>query len=215
MIRILHTADWHIGATLRGHDRENEHRAVLDRVVAIAEERDVHALVMAGDVYDAYNPSAVSQGLFYQTLAKLSRARPGMTIVVVAGNHDSAARLEAPHPLLSAFDVQVVGSVRRRDGFIENERHLIPITIGRDVAAHILAVSYPTASCLPPLDAGGEGSPVARAVRSIYDELWSGTRHRHEGVPVIVTGHLHVAGALPKRGCRAQDPGRWRSRRGA
>ena len=200
MVRILHTGDWHIGATLRGHDRESEHRVVLDQVVTIAAERDVDAVVIAGDVFDAHNPSAASQALFYRTLAKLGRARPWMSVVVVAGNHDSAMRLEAPHPLLAAFDVQVVGNVRRRDGVIEADRHLVPLLVRGEVAGHVLAVSYPTATCLPSLGTEGEGSPVARAVRSLYDALWSGTRHRHGGVPVIVTGHCHVAGGIESEG---------------
>ena len=199
-MRILHTGDWHIGQTLRGYARDREHRAVLDRVVAIAAEREVDLLIVAGDVFDTQNPSGASQRQFYDTLVALNRARPGMTTVVVAGNHDAPARLEAPHPLMQAFDVQVVGSVRRRDGAVEAERHLVPVRVGNDVAAHVLAVSYPTPACLPTLDDGGEGSPVARAVRSLYDELWTRTQPRHGGVPVIATGHLHVAGAIESEG---------------
>lgn len=137
MIRILHTADWHIGQTLRGYAREGEHRAVLDRIVSIAAEREVDLLVVAGDVYDGQNPSGASQRLFYDALAALSRIRPDMTTVVVAGNHDAASRLEAPHPLLEAFNVQVVGNVRRHDGNIEADRHLVPVRIHGDVAAHV------------------------------------------------------------------------------
>ena len=90
-MRILHTGDWHIGQTLRGYARDREHRAVLDRVVAIAAEREVDLLIVAGDVFDTQNPSGASQRLFYVTLVALSRARPGMTTVVVAGNHDAPA----------------------------------------------------------------------------------------------------------------------------
>lgn len=200
MLRILHTGDWHIGQTLRGYAREREHRIVLDDVVRIAVEREVDLLVVAGDVYDGQNPSGPSQRLFYDTLASLHRSRPDMGIVVVAGNHDAASRLEAPDPLLQAFGVQVVGSVRRRDGSVDADRHLVPVRIRGGLAAHVLAVSYPTAACLPQIEAEGEGSPVARAVRSLYDELWTTTRPRHAGVPVIVTGHLHVAGGVESEG---------------
>jgi len=57
MIRILHTADWHIGQTLRGFSREHEHRKVFERLEEIVVERDVDALVVAGDVFDSQNPS--------------------------------------------------------------------------------------------------------------------------------------------------------------
>ena len=200
MLRILHTADWHIGQTLRGYARDREHRTVLNRVVAIAAEQEIDCLVVAGDVYDAHHPSATSQSLLYDTLAELSRVRPNLTTVLVAGNHDSASKLEAPHSLLSAFNIHVVGNVRRQEGTIDVSRHLIPVRIGGDIAAHVLAVSYPTAACLPPLTTEEDGSPIARAVRSMYDELWSGTRHRHGGVPIIVTGHCHVAGGVESEG---------------
>ena len=185
---------------MRGYARDREHRAVLDDVVRIAVEREVDLVVVAGDVYDGQNPSGPSQRLFYDTLASLHRLRPDIGVVVVAGNHDAASRLEAPDPLLQAFGVTVVGSVRRRDGVIDADRHLVPVKIRGDVAAHVLAVSYPTAACLPPLVADGDGSPVAQAVRSLYDELWTTTRPRHDGVPVVVTGHLHVAGGLESEG---------------
>ena len=200
MLRVLHTGDWHIGQTLRGYARDGEHRAVLDGVVRIAVEREVDVLVVAGDVYDGQNPSGPSQRLFYDTLASLYRLSPVTRVVVVAGNHDAASRLEAPSPLLEAFGVQVVGSVRRHDGSIDAGRHLVPVRVRGEVAAHVLAVSYPTAACLPLLSTEGYGSPVARAVRSLYDELWTSTRPTHGGVPVVVTGHLHVAGGIESEG---------------
>ena len=199
-MRILHTGDWHIGQKLRGYARESEHRAVLDEVVTIAAEREVDCVIVAGDVYDGQNPSATSQRQFFETLVALNRVRPGMTTVVVAGNHDAPARLEAPYPLLQAFDVHVVGSVRRHDGVLDAERHLVPVRIRGEVAAHVLAVSYPTAACLSTLDEEGKGSPVARAVRSLYEELWTRTHHRHGRVPVIASGHLHVAGGIESEG---------------
>lgn len=99
MIRILHTADWHIGQTLRGFSREHEHRKVFERLEEIVVERDVDALIIAGDVFDSQNPSGEAQQLFYNTLMRLSRANPRMAMVIAAGNHDAAGRLEAPRPL--------------------------------------------------------------------------------------------------------------------
>jgi len=72
MIRILHTADWHIGQTLRGYSREQELRSVLRRLEEIVVERDVDAVVVAGDVFDSQNPSGEAQRLFYETVVRLS-----------------------------------------------------------------------------------------------------------------------------------------------
>lgn len=203
MIRILHTADWHIGQTLRGFSREHEHRKVFDRLEEIVVERDVDALVIAGDVFDSQNPSGEAQQLFYNTLVRLSRARPQMTTVIVAGNHDAAGRLEAPRPLLEAFNIRVVGNVRRRDGRVEAARHLVPIADSSGtVAAHVLAVSYPTAACLPNLMRldSEAGSSVIAGVRSLYAEFVETLRQEIDGLPFVVMGHLHVAGGVESEG---------------
>lgn len=203
MIRILHTADWHIGQTLRGFSREHEHRKVFERLEEIVVERDVDALLIAGDVFDSQSPSGEAQQLFYDTLARLSRAHPRMAMIIVAGNHDAAGRLEAPQPVLEAFNIRVVGNVRRREGRVEAARHLVPITDASGaLAAHVLAVSYPTASCLPNLTRldGEAGSPVIAGVRSLYAELVSTLRGQMDGMPFVLTGHLHVAGGIESEG---------------
>jgi exonuclease SbcD len=203
VIRILHTADWHIGQTLRGFSREHEHRKVFERLEAIIAERDIDALIIAGDVFDSQNPSGESQRLLYDTLVRLTRARPRMTMVIVAGNHDAAGRLEAPRPLLEAFNIRVLGNIRRSDGKIDAARHLVPITdAGGMPAAHVLAVSYPTASCLPNLARleSAAGSPVIAGVRSLYAELLDTLRPQIDGLPLVVTGHLHVAGGIESEG---------------
>jgi exonuclease SbcD len=203
MIRILHTADWHLGQTLRGHSREAEHRAAFAAMRAIIVEREVDALVVAGDVFDTLNPSGESTRLLYETLAGFAAARPGLRTVLTAGNHDAAGRLEAAAPLFAAFGIEVVGNVRWRDGRIDGARHLVSLrdAAGRD-SAEVLAVSYPTATCLPPLgrlDMEGD-SPVARAVADLYARLGEATRPWRRGLPLIATGHLHVQGGEESEG---------------
>ncbi|MCL2715466.1 MAG: exonuclease subunit SbcD [Alphaproteobacteria bacterium] len=203
MIRILHSADWHIGQTLRGFSREFEHRKVFDRLEQIVMERDIDALIIAGDVFDSQNPSGEAQQLFYSTLVRLSRAQPRMTVIITAGNHDAAGRLEAPQPLLEAFNIHAVGNVRRRGGKIDSTRHLIPISDSSGaVAAKVVAVSYPTAACLPNLTRldGETGSPIIAGVRHLYAELVDALRPQIDGLPFILTGHLHVAGGIESEG---------------
>jgi exonuclease SbcD len=203
-MKILHTADWHIGQTLTGYGREHEHRAVLDELVAIVGEREVDALVVAGDVFDHQNPSGEAQRLFYETLIALKRVRPVLTVVVTAGNHDAAGRLEAPRALLDSMDVHIVGNVRRVDGRIDAARHLVPLrSRGGEIAAHVLAVSYPTAACLPPfsrLDLAEGHSPIVAATADLYSELHERSGAGRTGLPFMVTGHLHVAGGLESEG---------------
>jgi exonuclease SbcD len=203
-MRILHTADWHIGQTLAGYGREHEHRAVLASLAEIVAAREVDALIVAGDIFDHQNPSGEAQRLFYETLIGLKRARPKMTIVITAGNHDAAGRLEAPRALVEAMDVHIVGNVRRIDGKIDGARHLIALPGSNgDVAAHVLAVSYPTAACLPPfstLKVEDGHSPIVEATRILYAELMERSGAGRDGLPYLITGHLHVAGGIESEG---------------
>jgi DNA repair protein SbcD/Mre11 len=128
-MRIIHTADWHIGQTLTGYTRDREHRAVFAELTGLVAERQPDGMIVAGDVFDHQNPSGEAQRLFYDTLLALSRAAPRMTIVVTAGNHDAAGRLEAPGALLEAIGVRVVGNVRRNGTTIDSARHVIPLPL--------------------------------------------------------------------------------------
>lgn len=203
-MRILHTADWHIGQTLAGYDRSSEHRAVLASLVSVAAEREADALIVAGDVFDHQNPSGDAQQLFYETIVALKAARPRMTIVVTAGNHDAAGRLAAPRALLEPMGVRIVGSVHRQDGRIDAARHLVRLADASGaIAAEVLAVSYPTAACLPPFGtlAIEDGvSPIVEATRALYAELAERSGVGRDGLPFVVTGHLHVAGAIESEG---------------
>lgn len=203
-MRILHTADWHLGQTLCGFSREFEHEAVLNALIEIIQQRQIDTLLVTGDIFDSQHPSGESQALFYRTLARLHAARPEMNTVVTAGNHDAAGRLEAPHPLLESFKVRIVGNVRRIDGRIDSSRHLLTLNDSSGAPyIHILALSYPTAACLPPvlsLEIEEEESNIIRSVRQVYDELYEELSPRLAGLPFIVMGHLHVRGGIESEG---------------
>lgn len=104
MVKILHTADWHVGRTIRGLSREDEHRAVLAEIAEIAAQEEVDLVLLAGDVFDAPAPSPIAEEIVYQALLALAETAP---VVLVAGNHDSPGRLEAIAPLLALGRVRV------------------------------------------------------------------------------------------------------------
>ena len=97
-MKFLHTADWHVGKTLKGRDRLDEQRAVLAEIAAIAEANEVDAVLVAGDVYDLSAPSAPAQQLVVQALLRMRRA--GAEVIVIAGNHDHGPTFEAYRPLM-------------------------------------------------------------------------------------------------------------------
>jgi DNA repair protein SbcD/Mre11 len=107
-MRILHTADWHLGKRLERFERLEEQRAVLDEICAIADREEVDAIIVAGDLFDTFNPPTDAVELFYMRLRQLTKGgqRP---VIAIAGNHDSPDRIEAPDPLARACGIFFAG----------------------------------------------------------------------------------------------------------
>jgi exonuclease SbcD len=97
-MKILHTADWHLGKRLQEYPRLEEQKEVLQEIVDIAENEEVDLILLAGDIFDSFNPNHEAVELLYKTLKKLSNngQRP---IIAISGNHDSTQFIEAPDPL--------------------------------------------------------------------------------------------------------------------
>jgi len=112
-VKFLHTADWHVGKTLKGRDRLDEQRAVLAEIAEVAEANQVDAVLVAGDVYDLSAPSAQAQQLVVQALLRMHRA--GAEVIVIAGNHDHGPTFEAYRPLMSVAGITLVGTVKSAD----------------------------------------------------------------------------------------------------
>jgi exonuclease SbcD len=112
-VKFLHTADWHVGKTLKGRDRLDEQRAVLAEIAEIAEANQVDAVLVAGDVYDLSAPSAQAQQLVVQALLRMHRA--GAEVIVIAGNHDHGPTFEAYRPLMGEAGITLVGTVKSAD----------------------------------------------------------------------------------------------------
>lgn len=108
-MKFLHTADWHVGKTLKGRNRLEEQQAVLAEIVQVAREHDVDAVLIAGDLYDTSAPNAEAQRLVNQTL--LSLAAEGREVIAIAGNHDHGRTFEAFRPVMRAAGIQVAGRV--------------------------------------------------------------------------------------------------------
>jgi exonuclease SbcD len=107
-MRILHTADWHLGRTLEGHSRQEEHERMVDELCAIARDEDAHLVLIAGDIFDSYNPPAAAEELYCEALARLGE-RGRRAVVVIAGNHDSPERLCAVRALARRHGAVILG----------------------------------------------------------------------------------------------------------
>ena len=188
-MRLLHTSDWHVGRTIRGRSRADEHRAVLAEIAAVADRRDVDLVVVAGDLFDTAAPTAESEAIVYRALLDL--AAGGRPVVVVAGNHDSAQRLAAVAPLSQASGIHVAAAIRPAgDGGV------LEIEAGGETA-QVALLPFPsqryvvTADLLCSGDAADAHAAYAERVVRIVGSLTAGFR---AGAVTVVAAHLMVMG---------------------
>lgn len=107
-MNIMHTGDWHLGKTIEGHSRLPEQELFLNDLVSICEEKQPDMIIIAGDIYDTFNPPAAAEQLFYSAVKKLSRNGDCM-VIVIAGNHDNPERLTAAASVLARHSVVIAG----------------------------------------------------------------------------------------------------------
>lgn len=196
MIRILHTADWHLGQTFFGYDRTEEHGVFRNWLAEEIRQKEIDALIIAGDVFDVSNPSAASQSMYYQFIYRVTAENPYLQIVIVAGNHDSAARLEAPLPLLQAMRTEVRGVVRKLEGGEIDYDHLTVELKNRKGEVELLCMAVPFLRQGDYPAVQTEGNPYAEGVRELYAQLlqrlW---KRRTENQAILAIGHLQATGS--------------------
>ena len=108
-MRILHTADWHLGKKLDHFSRLEEQRIVMDEICSIADDQNADLIIVAGDLFDTFNPPVEAVDLLYKTLKRLTNngKRP---VIAIAGNHDSPDRIDSPNPLARECGILFVGN---------------------------------------------------------------------------------------------------------
>lgn len=108
-MRILHTADWHLGKKLDHFSRLEEQKIVMDEICTIADDQNADVIIVAGDLFDTFNPPVEAVDLLYKTLKRLTNngKRP---VIAIAGNHDSPDRIDAPNPLARECGILFVGN---------------------------------------------------------------------------------------------------------
>ena len=195
MIRILHTADWHLGQTFFGYDRVEEHTHFLQWLVRELKENKIDVLLIAGDIFDVSNPSAASQHMFYRFIRQVTEENPKLQLVVVAGNHDSAARLEAPLPLLQEMRTEIRGIVRRHEGEIDYDHLIVELKNSEgEVEALCLAVPFLRQGDYPVVTT--DGNPYADGVKELYARLQErALQRRKDGQALVAVGHLQATGS--------------------
>lgn len=197
-LRLLHTGDWHVGRTIRGRSRSDEHAATMDELVAVARDQQVHLVVVAGDLFDTAAPTPDAERLVYETLLRL--AGPDRHVVVISGNHDHPRRLSAVEPLLSLGRIHLRPFVvpPQQGGVIDLDVKGIPTRLAMlPWLSQRYAVS---AAELLERDADQHNQSYLDRVRAVATTLCRG----FDGNRVnLVVGHLTAVGGVMGGGERA------------
>lgn len=110
-MKIIHTSDWHLGATLYGHDRLDDHREMLRQLTETVASEQPDAMLVSGDIFDNSSPSAAAERLLDSALMELADAgKPGMKIILTSGNHDSPSRHTTHSAVYSRLGIHTIGS---------------------------------------------------------------------------------------------------------
>ncbi|MGB3800549.1 MAG: exonuclease SbcCD subunit D C-terminal domain-containing protein [Lewinella sp.] len=193
-MRILHTADWHLGHRLYNRDRTPEHRGALEWLLKTVEAEEVDLVVLAGDVFDVTNPSNQAKELYYEFLAGLVQTRCAAA-VIVGGNHDSPSLLDAPRGLLRHLSLHVIGAASASPA-----DRVFTIHCG-DHSVLVAAVPYLRERDLRTSQFGESSEKRLERLReSIRDHFTdiaeaASKARKDPSVPMLVTGHLFAAGA--------------------
>lgn len=196
-MKIITTSDWHLGNLFHGSDRLPEHKHFLKWLLEQIEEQKPDALLVAGDVFDNGNPSAASQSAYYEFLADATQLCPQMQIVITAGNHDSASRLEAPRALLTRHKVEIRGNVHRTWQADENggkwavdfDDLMIPINDQEGNQVIVLAVPYLRTDVI-------QNSSYSKGVNDFLRGLTSLAREKYPDSKLVMMAHMYAKGAV-------------------
>lgn len=193
-MRLFHTSDWHLGQNLHGQERDFEHACFLNWLLSQLAARQPDVLLIAGDIFDTVNPPVKAQERLYDFIVSAHEQQSALTIVMIAGNHDSGSRIELPAPLMRRLRTHALGRVLwLDDGQLDAERLMIPLpdASGR-IAAWCLALPF-----LRPAEVTGAhlGDDYLRGIGQVHEWLIEAANaKRHPGQALIAISHAHMAG---------------------
>ncbi|MBD8482813.1 exonuclease SbcCD subunit D C-terminal domain-containing protein [Pseudomonas coleopterorum] len=193
-MRLFHTSDWHLGQSLHGQERDFEHASFLRWLLRQLAQRQPDVLLVAGDIFDTVNPPVRAQERLYNFIVSAHEQQPQLTIVMIAGNHDSGSRIELPGPLMRRLRTHALGRVMwLEDGRLDSERLLLPLPdASGEVQAWCLALPF-----LRPAEVTGAtlGEDYLQGIAQVHEMLIAAANARRSpGQALIAISHAHMAG---------------------
>jgi len=193
-MKVLHTADWHIGKILHKQSLKNELKLFFNWLIKVISTESVDVLLVSGDIFDLANPSSKDRQLYYNFLSNLSKLE--LQVIITGGNHDSINLLNAPKEILESLSITVIGGAQEN---IEDE--LIPIKNKEgEIELIIAAVPFLRDKDLRNRKSDQVYKDRTEAVRvgikNHYAELANICESKYSNIPCIAMGHLYAKGSL-------------------
>lgn len=210
-MRILHTADWHLGKRLENFSRLAEQEEVLEEICNIAQEQQVDAVLIAGDLFDTFNPSTEAVELFYRTVKRLAN-NGARAVVAIAGNHDSPERIEAPDPLarecgiiFAGFPNSIVKPFSLQDGIAvtKSDTGFLELKLPHiDFPLRLLLTPYASELRLKTFLGSEDQDAALRTLLQQHWEILAATYCDQQGVNLMLA-HLYF---MKKDGTPPEEP---------
>lgn len=192
-MKIIHTADWHIGKKLHNYDLEKDFDSFIDWLIDFIRKENVEVVLVSGDIFDLANPSSAARSQYYRSLVALRKEVN--RIILTGGNHDSPAVLNAPKELLEAFGLEVIGGLPKalEDAIIplQNRDNVVRAVVAAIPFLRNSDLHYPTV--IKTYDERVEA--MKGGIQRVFEQVAEICRKKYPEIPALAMGHLFAAGA--------------------
>ncbi|HER39914.1 MAG TPA: exonuclease subunit SbcD, partial [Salinimicrobium catena] len=191
-MKILHTADWHIGKKLHKNELSEDFDLFIDWLCDLLEKEQVDLLLVSGDVFDLANPSSEARRQYYRALMKMKQFN--CKIILTGGNHDSPAMLDAPREILRELDVHIIG------GLPENREEAVIPFFGKNKEPELLIAALPflrdsdLRSATDGITYDDRLEATRNGIQNCFLEAAEICRSKFPNLPALAMGHLFAAG---------------------
>ena len=203
-MRIIHTSDWHLGQFFVNKSRLQEHQKFIAWLLQQVVEKDVDAVIIAGDVFDTGAPPSYARELYNQFVIGMNNL--GRQLIILAGNHDSVSTLNESKAILAQLNTQVIASASE-----DLEEQVLQLKDKQgQVGAIVCAIPYLRPRDIMQSHAGESGQQkqqaLGKAISEHYQDVFqlaeSKKSHLDNDVPIIATGHLTAMGVKTSESVR-------------
>ena len=205
-MKIAHTSDWHIGKKLMGTDRGEEFKEVLAEIAGICRDEKVELLLVAGDVFDTYTPSAEAEEIFYSSVRNIAST---CAVLIISGNHDDYVRLTAAQALSEELNIYTVGNnLKALD--CKKRGNCYPVESGGGYAVfenaagervYVNTLPYPNEARFK------EGKSDESFSDKMKRWIEYGERAKSDKIPSVFLSHIFAAGGMASDSEREIDLG--------